>query len=145
MQCNQENLQMYLDGEMDSQLRKTMEVHLGQCRSCRQEMARLQLLWLELEQPVEVELPMELPYLRQQIINQAVRSRQNNKASETGYWNAQKLAWQPAILGAGYFPGIGLLSTMTHAAGSQLPRLKSGTLALARKLIFPPQEKKGGS
>ncbi|PKM78117.1 MAG: hypothetical protein CVU90_03595 [Firmicutes bacterium HGW-Firmicutes-15] len=145
MQCNQESLQMYLDGEMDAEARKTVELHLGQCRSCRQEIARLQLLWLELGQTNEVELPAELPYLRQQIIHQAMRSRQDNKSSEASYWDTQKLAWQPAILGASYFPGVALLSTVSRATGRQIPRLMSGTIALARRFVFPPQDKKGGN
>jgi anti-sigma factor RsiW len=145
VQCNQESLQIYLDGEMDAQTRKSVEVHLGQCRSCRQEMARLQLLWLELGQTNKVELPAELPYLRQQVIHQAMRSRQTNKNSAANYWEAQKLAWQPAILGASYFPGVGLLSNVSRATGRQIPKLMSGTISLARRLIFPPQDKKGGS
>ncbi len=145
MQCNQESLQIYLDGEMDTQARKAVEAHLGQCRSCRQEIARLQLLWLELGQINEVDLPIELPYLRQQIIHQAVRSKQDKQSSQVGYWGAQKLAWQPAILGASYFPGLGLISDVSRATGRQIPKLMSGTIALARKLVFPPQDKKGGS
>jgi anti-sigma factor RsiW len=135
---------MYLDGEMDTEARKTVEVHLGQCRLCRQEIARLQLLWLELGQTNEVDLPIELPYLRQQIIHQAIRSKQDKLSSEVGYWGAQKLAWQPAILGASYFPGISLLANMSRATSRQVPRLMSGTIALARRLVFPSQNQKGG-
>ena len=145
MQCNQESLQKYLDGEMDTPARKSFEGHLGQCRSCRQEMARLQLLWLELGQTNEVELPFELPYLRQQIIHQAMRSRQDEQSSQAGYWDAQKLAWQPAILGASYFPGVGLISDVSRATSRQIPKLMSGTVALVSRLIFPPRDKKGGS
>ena len=145
MQCNQESLQMYLDGEMDAQARKTMKVHLGQCRSCRQEIARLQLLWLELGQTDEIDLPAELPYLRQQIIHQAVRSRQDNQSSETGYWDAQKLAWKPAILGASYLPGLGLLSNVSRATGRQIPKLVSGTITLAGRFVFPRWDQKGGN
>ncbi len=147
MQCNQESLQMYLDEEMDVQDRKTMEVHLGQCRSCRQEMARLQLLWLKLAPINEMELPAEMPYLRQQVIHQAMRSRQDkdNNNSETSYWDIQKLAWQPAILGASYLPGLGLLATVSRVTGRQIPRLMSGTIALARRFVLPPRNQKGGS
>ena len=145
MQCNQESLQMYLDGEMDAQAREKMKVHLGQCRSCRQEIARLQLLWLELGQTDEIDLPAELPYLRQQIIHQAVRSRQDNQSSETGYWDAQKLAWKPAILGASYLPGLGLLSNVSRATGRQIPKLVSGTITLAGRFVFPRWDQKGGN
>ena len=145
MQCNQESLQMYLDGELDAQARKTMEVHLSQCRSCRQEIARLQLLWLELGQIDEVDLPAELPFLRQQIIHQAMLGRRDSTASEARYWDAQKLAWQPAILGASYFPGVTLIATMSRATGRQIPRLMSGTVALARRLVFTTLNKEGGS
>lgn len=145
MECNQENLQIYLDGEMDAQSRKTMEVHLGRCRSCRQEIARLQLLWLELAPTDEIDLPAELPYLRQQIINQAMRSRQETQNSELGYWDAQKLTWQLAIRGASYVPGVGLLSTVSRATGRQIPKLMTGTMALARRFVFPSRDKKGGN
>jgi len=131
---------MYLDGEMDSNDRKSVEVHLGQCRLCRQEMARLQLLWLELGQTIATELPVELPYLRQQIIHQAVRSRRDNHSSQVGYWDAQKLAWQPAIQGASYLPGVGLLSTVSRVTGRQIPKLMAGTIALARRIVFPPRD-----
>lgn len=144
MQCNRESLQMYLDGEFDEEARKTIEVHLGQCRSCRQEIARLQLLWLELGQIDEMELPAELPYLRQQIIHQAMRSRQDSQSSEGSYWDAQKLAWQPAIQGASYFPGLGLLATVSRATGRQIPRFMSGTVALARRFVFSNRDQKGG-
>lgn len=136
---------MYLDGEMEPEGRKTVETHLGQCRSCRQEIARLQLLWLELGQTDQMELPAELPYLRQQIIHQAMRSRQDKQSSELGYWDAQKLAWQPAIMGASYLPGVGLLSTVSRVTGRQIPKLMSGTIALARRLAFPTRDQKGGN
>jgi anti-sigma factor RsiW len=145
VQCNQESLQMYLDGEMDIETRKSVEVHLGHCRSCRQEIARLQLLWLELGQTNEVDLPLALPYLRQQIIHQAMRNLQNSENSENGYWEAQKLAWQLAIQGASHFPGLSLLSTVSRATGRQIPKLMSGSAALVRQLVFPPKDKKGGS
>jgi predicted anti-sigma-YlaC factor YlaD len=145
VQCNAENLQMYLDGELEFQARKSLETHLGQCRKCRQEMARLQLLWRELEQTEEKELPLELSFLGQQIIHQALSTRQKNMYSKAGYWEAQKLAWKPAIIGAGYLPGVTLLSAAGRAASNQLPRLKSGVFAMARKLIFPAQDKKGGA
>jgi anti-sigma factor RsiW len=146
MPCDHDRLQMYLDGELDDQSRKVTESHLGQCRSCRQEMARLQLLWLELEQVEEADLPAELPYLRQQIIHQALRNRAAEaKSSEPTYWETQKLAWQPAILGASYIPGVGLLANVTRATGRQIPRLMSGTAALARRLVFSSRDKKGGS
>lgn len=145
MECNQESLQMYLDGEMEREARKTVEVHLGKCCSCRQEIARLQLLWLELGQTNEMELPAELPYLRQQIIHQAMRSRQDKQSSEPGYWDAQKLAWQPAIMGASYFPGVGLLSTVSRVTSRQIPKLMGSTIALARRLVFPPRDQKGGN
>ena len=70
MQCNQENLQMYLDGEMDALTRKEMEEHLARCPSCRREMGRLQLLWLELGQNDEEKVPAELSYLRSQAVHQ---------------------------------------------------------------------------
>ena len=145
MLCNQENLQMYLDGELDDQTRRTVEVHLGQCCSCRQEIARLQLLWLELGQTDEMELPLELPYLRQQIIHQAMRSRQDSKSTAVGYWEVQKLAWQPAILGASYFPGLGLLSTVSRATSRQIPRLVSGTIGLAQRFVLASRDQKGGN
>ncbi len=142
MQCSQESLQMYLDGELDPQTRQSVNEHLGQCRLCRQEMARLQLLWLELGQPDEVELPAALPYLRQQIISQAIQNRQNNDNSRAAYWKAQKLAWQLVIMGASYFPGVSLISAVSRVTSNQIPRLLSGTAALARRLVLPSP--KGG-
>jgi Predicted transmembrane transcriptional regulator (anti-sigma factor) len=137
MQCNQENLQMYLDGELGHEARKSVEEHLGQCRSCRQEIARLQLLWLELGQGDDVELPAALPYLRQQIVSQAIFSRKDNQNPRSSYWDTQKLAWQPAILGASYLPGLSLINTVRRAATR---RLKSGSIALARRLVMPSQK-----
>lgn len=145
MQCNAENLQMYLDGELEPQARKSLKAHLGQCRECRREMARLQLLWLELEQTEEAELPPEFPLLRRQIIHQAFSTGLESANSDAGYWRAQKLAWKPAIIGASYFPGISLLAVAGRAANNQLPRLKSGAFAMARKFIFPARGKKGGA
>ena len=40
---------------------------------------------------------------------------------------------------------LGLISDVSRATGRQIPKLMSGTIALARKLVFPPQDKKGGS
>ena len=126
---------MYLDKELDDQTRRSVEEHLGKCRSCRQEMARLQLLWLELGPADEAEIPAAWPYLRQQIVSQAMRSRSNNQNSLEGYWEAQKLAWEPAMVGASYFPGAVLLSSVRNATSRQIPKLKSGTVALVRRLI----------
>lgn len=145
MNCNLESLQEYLDGELDAQARRDMEMHLGQCRSCRQEMGRLQLLWFELGQSSSENLPAELPYLRQQVINKVLHKQRETNNSELNYWETQKLAWKPAILGASYIPGVGFISSVTRATGRQLPRLMSGTAALARRLVFSTRDKKGES
>ena len=142
MECSQESLQIYLDGEMDAPARKRMEEHLSRCRSCRQEMARLQLLWLQLGQPGAVDLPLELPYIRQQIIHQSISS--TKQARGYNYWDTQKLAWEPALLGASYLPGIGLFSELSQSTLHQIPRLISGTITFARRLISPRGDKKGG-
>lgn len=141
MQCDQERLQMYLDGELDIEARKAVEAHLGQCSACRREMSRLQLLWLELGQIEEVDLPAEMPYIRWQIINQAIHDKRAGTASETSYWEAQKLAWQPAFLGASYLPGISLITTVSRATVRQIPRLMEGTAALAQRLVFRSRDK----
>ncbi len=144
MECNQENLQMYLDGEMDARERHELEDHLGSCHHCRQEMGRLKLLWLELGQVSDMEIPSELAYIRQQVISQAIKNR-NESEDQAGYWQAQKLAWQPALVGASHFPGVGLLSNIGRAAVRQGPKLMSGTAALTGRLILTSRDKNGGS
>ncbi|WP_276623780.1 anti-sigma factor family protein [Syntrophomonas wolfei] len=141
MQCNQENLQMYLDGEMDALTRKEMEEHLARCPSCRREMGRLQLLWLELGQNDEEKVPAELSYLRSQAVHQFLYGQPDDSNTALSYWEAQKLAWRPALLGASYFPGISLIS----AAGHQVPKLMSGAASVARRLLFPPRDNQGGA
>lgn len=141
MQCDQERLQIYLDGELDVEARKAVEAHLGQCRLCRREISRLKLLWLELGPTGEADPPPELPYLRQQIISQALHERRAGTASPASYWEAQKLVWQPALLGASYIPGISLITTASRATVRQIPRLMEGTAALTRRLIFPSRDK----
>jgi len=132
---------MYLDGETDALTRKETEGHLARCRSCRQEMGRLQLLWLELGQNGEEEIPAELSYLRSQTLHQVLHNQPDDSKTAPSYWEAQKLAWRPALLGASYFPGISLIS----AAGHQVPKLMSGAASVARRLLFPPRSNQGGA
>ena len=68
MECNHEMLQLFLDRELEPEQAKELKKHLARCRECRQELSRLKLMWLELEQEEELDLPPELPFLRQQAI-----------------------------------------------------------------------------
>lgn len=142
MECNQEDLQLYLDGEMNASERKQLEGHLGECPGCRREIARLQLLWLQLGQHPEVSLPPEMPSIRRQIIHQTVIS--GTKARDYSYWSAQKLAWEPALLGVSYFPGTVLLSSLAQSTAQQIPRALSGTVNLARHLVSAYRGRRGG-
>ena len=50
MECNHEMLQLFLDRELEPEQAKELKKHLARCRECRQELSRLKLMWLELEQ-----------------------------------------------------------------------------------------------
>lgn len=136
MNCSTEDLQSFLDGELDPAGMKALRHHLGCCTACRKELSRLRLLWLELEleQEEEIEVPAVLPYLRQQAISRARAAMQKTEenSSGVGLWDSQKLAWQPALAGVSQIPGprqVGRLARAT--AGIGLPVFIRGLSAVA--------------
>lgn len=128
MDCDQELLQEFLDGELDPGTVRQIQAHLGTCVNCRREYSRQRRLWLELAQPEAVAAPPELPYLRQQAIA-AVRLTPAESGTSIGFWEFQQLAWAPLGLATAYIPGSGVVKTMMKTAARELPGLVGGILA----------------
>jgi len=120
LECNHEMLQLFLDRELEPELVKELKNHLARCRECRQELSRLKLMWLELEQEEELDLPPELPFLRQQAITAAGALSQMS-AGEFSYWQSQKLAWEPVATAITLIPGPRTLGRAARAIGSRIP------------------------
>jgi anti-sigma factor RsiW len=132
MNCNLESLQAYMDDELDDCAKQEIQKHLTSCRSCRQELARLKLIWLELAEMETVALPPELPYLRQQVITSIIRGRAGEQKDSSGIWETLEMAWQPFLLGASFMPGAGLISRLTQTI-SQGKR-KSSSVSFSKSL-----------
>lgn len=131
MKCSSETLQAFLDGQLTPIERDIVRRHLGCCPACRQELSRLRLLWLELEQGEEIEAPVELAFIRQQAITKA-RAARKETGDTTGFslWDAQKLAWQPALAGVSQIPGSRQLGRLVRATGHGLPALIRGVSSM---------------
>lgn len=133
MKCDERSLQAFIDEELPEQEGEALRAHLAQCRSCRRELARLQLIWLQLQEPVKVETPMELPYLRQQVISRYLSEKwKPSEESGPGFWESQKIAWRPVLEGISYIPGSGQLGQLAKAGRRGLPVLLRGGYAAAR-------------
>lgn len=132
MNCNLESLQAYMDDELDDCAKQEIQKHLTSCRSCRQELARLKLIWLELAEMETVALPPELPYLRQQVITSTIRGRAGEQKDSSGIWDTLGMAWQPFLLGASFMPGAGLIPRLTQTI-SQGKR-KSSSVSFSKSL-----------
>ncbi|KJS66444.1 MAG: hypothetical protein JL50_11900 [Peptococcaceae bacterium BICA1-7] len=130
MKCSVEALQSFLDGELNPLELNQIRQHLGGCQACRQEMSRLRLLWLELEQYEEMEVPPELPYIRQQAVARAVAARRQ-KEGGLSLWDAQKLAWQPALAGIAQIPGPSQLGILARTTIRSLPAVIRGVSSVA--------------
>jgi anti-sigma factor RsiW len=130
MGCNLLNLQTYLDGELSRDDTTALKTHLDGCLECRRELSRLRLLWFELGQTVEVQIPGELPYLRQQAISQA-RARREKAVddSEFGFLEAQRLAWRPMLVAASHLPGQSLLGSAGRLSRGLSGAISSGLTA----------------
>ncbi|MCG9968793.1 zf-HC2 domain-containing protein [Pelotomaculum terephthalicicum JT] len=136
MKCSTEALQTFLDGELELAETEAVRSHLGGCPACRQELSRLRLLWLELEQEDEVEIPAALPFIRQQAITKARAAGQDKiGTSSVSLWNAQKLAWQPVLAGVSRIPGTRQLGLLARLAGHGLPGAIKGVSSMAGKII----------
>ncbi|MCL6477177.1 MAG: zf-HC2 domain-containing protein [Peptococcaceae bacterium] len=136
MKCSTEALQSFLDGELGPVETKTIRHHLSCCPACRQELSRLRLLWLELEQDEEIEVPLELPFIRQQAIARTRTARQETKGtSGVSLWDAQKLAWQPALAGISKIPGPSQLGFLTKATIRGLPAVIQGVSQVSGMII----------
>ena len=118
MECDIEALQAFLDNELDQVETTAVRRHLAGCSACRRELSRLRLIWLELEQNEAIEVPPELPFIRQQLIaGTRAAKRETRSASGINLWNAQKLAWQPALTGVSKIPGPRQLVRLVKATG----------------------------
>jgi anti-sigma factor RsiW len=133
MKCSSDELQVFLDGELGPAEVIAVRRHLGCCPACRQELSRLRLLWLELEQDDEIEIPAELPFLRQQAITRARNAMQKREGTPgIGLWGAQKLVWQPVLAGVSQIPGPRLMGRLARAAAERgLPAVIRGVSSTA--------------
>ncbi|NLI12709.1 zf-HC2 domain-containing protein [Pelotomaculum propionicicum] len=135
MNCSQESLQAFLDNELEEGMAEKLKKHLSGCRACRQELSRLKLLWLELAQPDEIDLPPELPYLRQQVISAARHSFAKQGKEKIGFWDSQKLALSPMKFALAYLPGAGLVKEAVKTTSVELPELMLNSLTRAGRLL----------
>jgi anti-sigma factor RsiW len=142
MACELEKLYLYLDCELEADVQKEVESHLSICRSCRQELARFKLLWLELAEPESIMLPPELPYLRQQAISLVKRSRADKTGEGFNLWGSLRVAWQPFLLGASFIPGAGLLPRLNRPS-DQEKQISQPTLKVIGKRIWQFAQRAG--
>lgn len=141
--CSSETLQAFLDGELELTETEAVRGHLGCCPACRQELSRLRLLWLELEQEDEVEVPAGLPFIRQQAVTKARSARQDIKrTSSVSLWDTQKLAWQPVLVGVSQIPGARQLGQLAKTAGRRLPVVIKGVTSIASKIISKRRDRR---
>ncbi len=142
MQCSVEILQVFLDGELEAAESEAVRRHLARCPACRSELARLRLLWLELEQDEAVEIPWELPLIRQQAISmtRAFR-RERETASGSSFLAGQKLAWQCALDGVTQIPGSRQMMSLARAAGNGLPVVLKGAASVLVKMAGRRRDK----
>jgi hypothetical protein len=133
MNCNQESLQTFLDNELETSAAEELKRHLTRCRACRRELSRLKLLWLELAQPDEIELPPELPYMRQQVITAALHPLE--KEERIGFWDSQKMAYNPIKFAVAYLPGAGLVKEVVKTTSVELPELMLNSLTRAGRIL----------
>ena len=125
MGCDIESLQAFLDNELGQVETVAVRRHLAGCSACRRELSRLRLLWLELEYDEDIEVPPELPFIRQQLIAGTRSARRETQgASGIGLWNAQKLAWQPVLNGVSQIPGPSQLIRLAKTTG--MPNIVRG-------------------
>ena len=143
MKCSMEALQAFLDGEMELVETETLRRHLGCCPACRQELSRLRLLWLELEQDEEIEVPLELSFVRQQVIAKARSARQEiEETSGVRYWDAQKLAWQPLLAGVSQIPGPWLLGRFAKTTRHGIPAVIRGVSSVVGMITGKRSERR---
>ncbi|MHB8987092.1 MAG: anti-sigma factor family protein [Eubacteriales bacterium] len=143
MNCSTEALQAFLDGELEPAKTETVRRHLGCCPACRQELSRLRLLWLELEQAGEIEIPVALPFIRQQAITKAREAGQETEGtSGAGFWDAQKMAWQPALAGLNQIPGPRQLGSLARITGRGLPAVIRGVSSMVGKITGKRRERR---
>jgi len=135
MNCSPESLQTFLDNELEISAAEKLKRHLTRCRTCRQELSRLKLLWLELAQSDEIDLPPELPYMRQQVIATALHPPDKPGKERIGFWDAQKLALSPIKFAVAYLPGAGLVKEAVITNGMELPELVLNSLTRAGRLL----------
>lgn len=142
--CNPEWLQAFLDHELDPEACNQLKKHLAGCRSCRQELSQLKLLWLELSHSEPMVVPPELSYLRQQVLESTRASRTKSREDSFSYWGTQKLAWQSLTLATAYLPGAGKLKEIPKSAGREVPGFLLGSLThlggLCRKIYLRKQD-----
>jgi len=87
---------------------------------------------LELATPAEIALPPELPYRRHQVLAAVKTSR--TPAQGFNLRQSLALAWQPALLGARFFPGSGLLPRLPRLAARELAPARLNWISLTERL-----------
>ena len=135
LKCDRQMLQSLLDRELEPELAKKANRHLAECRECRQELSRLKLIWLELEQVEEIVVPPEISFLRQQAISVA-KALSHTPEDEFSYWHTQKLAWEPLAVAITMLPGTQTVGATAKMIGSKVPAALEALGKKGLKAVF---------
>jgi anti-sigma factor RsiW len=124
MVCQPEMLQEYLDNELNEEDKAALHNHLSGCRTCRQELSRLRLMWSDLAWVEEPASSFAISLVRQQAVTSALRKQAaiDGEAESLDLWECQKLAWRPLLQTAAQMPGIGIIGNVAERAWDACPR-----------------------
>ena len=124
MQCQHvhENLSDYVAGQLDRALAVTLENHVNQCASCREEVADFRRVWSLLDDLPAVDTPLYFHENLMHRVNVELDGIEAASASRRAPWNWRTL-FQPRALAAAaailivVLGGIGYVSTQRAAIG----------------------------
>jgi len=98
MSCNFDDMLLYeyIDKTLDSEEKLLVDRHLSACPDCRKKVAEIKLLYYELDNLEEVELPEEVHLIREEVVSSAF-SDQKISATEKLKQTKKKLEKTPVV------------------------------------------------
>jgi anti-sigma factor RsiW len=129
MSCDDELLQMYVDGDMGPVERAIIDHHLKDCPSCRQRVLEYKGLLWDLEHPAPEETPPELAALSDRLMAAWEEARSAPEPAPAS-WQEASLIWTQAV------PGVQTALGAAGRVGRSLPKAGlTGLGYLARRVL----------
>ncbi len=130
MQCkfDADLLQEYIDATINPLEKLVLEEHLKDCRTCRKNLTELKLLFWELEDADQIDVPLEASHIHQRVASILDKDLETSRFVAKDFLNLQKKILDTSCKFTQFIPGFKSVTTQLEKSTKKAPSLLYKTL-----------------